>query len=66
MTSGLPPKEHFVGVLRDAMTADPLSPAGVYLGTTGGELFYSKDDGENWEKLPANFPRITTVKTWGV
>jgi photosystem II stability/assembly factor-like uncharacterized protein len=64
LTSGLPQKEHFVGVLRDAMTADPLSPAGVYLGTTGGELFYSKDDGDNWEKLPAQFPRITTLKVW--
>lgn len=64
MTKGLPQKEHFVGVLRDAMTADPLTPAGVYLGTTGGELFYSNDDGENWEKLPASFPRITTLKIW--
>lgn len=64
LTKGLPQKEHFVGVLRDAMTADPLSPAGVYLGTTAGELFYSKDDGEEWEKLPAQFPRITTLKVW--
>lgn len=64
MTSGLPQKEHFVGVLRDAMTSDPLTPSGVYMGTTGGELFYSRDDGENWERLPASFPRITTLKTW--
>jgi photosystem II stability/assembly factor-like uncharacterized protein len=64
MTSGLPQKEHYVGVLRDAMTSDSLSPAGVYFGTTGGEVFHSKDDGENWEKLPAQFPRITTLKTW--
>jgi photosystem II stability/assembly factor-like uncharacterized protein len=64
LTSGLPQKEHFVGVLRDAMAADPLSPAGVYLGTTGGELFYSRNDGDDWEKLPASFPRITTVKVW--
>jgi photosystem II stability/assembly factor-like uncharacterized protein len=63
-TSGLPQKDHFVGVLRDAMTADALSPAGVYLGTTGGELFYSRDDGEHWDKLPAQLPRITTLRTW--
>jgi photosystem II stability/assembly factor-like uncharacterized protein len=66
MTAGLPQKEHFVGVLRDAMTSDPLTPAGVYLGTTGGEIYHSKDDGENWEKLPASFPRITTLKAWVV
>ncbi|WP_414664688.1 WD40/YVTN/BNR-like repeat-containing protein [Horticoccus sp. 23ND18S-11] len=64
MTAGLPQREHFVGVLRDAMTADRLSPAGVYLGTTGGELFYSKDDGDTWEKLPASFPRITCLRVW--
>jgi hypothetical protein len=64
MTSGLPQKEHFVGVLRDAMTADTLSPAGVYFGTTGGEIFHSRDDGESWEKFPAQFPRITTLKVW--
>lgn len=64
LTNGLPQKEHFVGVLRDAMCADPLSPAGIYFGTTGGEIFASRDDGESWEKLPAQFPRITTLKTW--
>ena len=64
LTKGLPQKDHFVGVLRDAMAADALEPAGVYLGTTGGELFCSKDAGQSWEKLPANFPRITTLKVW--
>lgn len=64
LTQGLPQKDHYVGVLRDAMTPDPLTPSGVYLGTTGGELFYSRDDGETWQKLPAQFPRITTLKTW--
>jgi photosystem II stability/assembly factor-like uncharacterized protein len=64
LTNGLPQKEHYVGVLRDAMTSDQLEPAGVYFGTTGGELFYSRDDGENWHKLPAQFPRITTLKSW--
>ncbi|MBI5767529.1 MAG: exo-alpha-sialidase [Verrucomicrobia bacterium] len=64
MTKGLPQKDHFVGVLRDAMTADPLTPGGVYLGTTGGEIFFSRDDGAAWEKLPASLPRITTLKVW--
>jgi photosystem II stability/assembly factor-like uncharacterized protein len=66
MTQGLPQKEHYVGVLRDAMTSDPLTPSGVYLGTTGGEIFYSADDGENWAKMSAQFPRITTLKAWVV
>lgn len=64
LTKGLPQRDHFVGVLRDAMAADTLTPGGVYLGTTGGELFYSRDDGDAWEKLPGSFPRITAVKVW--
>lgn len=64
LTKGLPQKEHFVGVLRDAMAADTLTPGGVYLGTTGGELFYSRNDGEAWTRLPGSFPRITALKVW--
>jgi len=64
MTNGLPQKEHYVGVLRDAMCADPLTPSGVYVGTKSGELFCSRDDGENWEKLPAQVPRVTTLRAW--
>jgi photosystem II stability/assembly factor-like uncharacterized protein len=64
LTKGLPQKDHFVGVLRDAMASDPLTPSGIYFGTTGGELFYSKNDGDSWEKFPAQFPRITNLKTW--
>lgn len=64
MTKGLPQNDHFVGVLRDAMAADQNDPAGLYMGTTGGELFYSTDAGASWAKLPASFPRITTVKVW--
>lgn len=64
MTAGLPQHEHFVGVLRDAMTVDPLSPAGVYLGTTMGELYCSRDDGDNWQRLPGQLPRITSLRAW--
>ena len=64
MTEGLPQREHFVGVLRDAMTSDPFSPAGVYVGTTAGELYQSANDGETWTRLPGQFPRITSVRAW--
>jgi photosystem II stability/assembly factor-like uncharacterized protein len=64
LTKGLPQKEHFVGVLRDAMAADTLTPGGIYMGTTGGELFFSRDDGDTWARLPGSFPRITSVKVW--
>ena len=64
MTKGLPQEECFVGVLRDAMATDGLDPAGIYLGTTGGEVYLSSDDGESWEQQRARLPRITVVKIW--
>lgn len=64
LTAGLPQREHYVGVLRDALATDPCAPAGVYLGTTAGELFRSADDGDTWERLPGQFPRITSVRVW--
>ncbi len=66
LTQGLPPADCFVGVLRDAMTADGLDPAGIYLGTTGGEVFVSSDAGGTWQGLPARLPRITSVQVWVV
>lgn len=64
LTKGLPQQDCFVGVLRDAMATDGLSPAGLFLGTTGGEVFISTDDGESWQQQGARLPRITVVKTW--
>lgn len=64
LTNGLPQKEHFVGVLRGAMDADGREPGGIYFGTTAGEVFASRDDGENWERLPGVLPRVTCVRVW--
>ena len=63
MKAGLP-DEHYVGILRDAMCVDALEPAGVYFGTSMGEVFASADGGESWQRLPGQLPRITTVKAW--
>jgi transposase len=60
----LPRKPHYVGVLRDAMAVDLLDPAGIYFGTTMGEVFCSINNGDTWRQLPGQFPRITTIKTW--
>lgn len=62
LTRGLPERDCYVGVLRDAMAADALDPAGVYLGTSGGEVYVSRDAGETWMNLGARLPRITSVK----
>ena len=64
VNKGFPTEPRYVGVLRDAMAADPLDPAGVYFGTTMGEVYYSADTGDSWHQLPGQFPRIATIKTW--
>jgi hypothetical protein len=56
--------EQGFAVLRDAMAVDNCEPAGVYFGTSMGEMFFSPDAGESWDRLPGQFPRITSVKTW--
>src|SRR5881392_1256277 len=39
LTKGLPQKDCYVNVLRDAMSVDSLDPCGVYFGTTGGQVY---------------------------
>lgn len=63
LTKGLPKEPKYVGVLRDAMAVDPCATPGVYVGTTMGEVFYSRDAGDTWDRLPGTLPRITNVKT---
>ena len=44
------------------MYADVLSPAGVYVGTTGGTLFYSQNSGKQWQVLAEYLPPIYSIK----
>lgn len=61
-SQGLPKISH-VGVLREAMATDPFDPAGIYAGTTTGQLFYSRDEGDSWELLADFLPSIYSVET---
>jgi photosystem II stability/assembly factor-like uncharacterized protein len=61
LRKGLPQKNAPVTVLREAMTSDALSPAGVYFGTTGGTLYGTRDAGESWSALAENLPPIYSV-----
>jgi hypothetical protein len=61
MTDGLPAQSHVV-VLREAMAADNLEPAGLYAGTDTGQLFYSRDDGDHWEVMADYLPPIQSVE----
>jgi len=62
MTRGLPQKDAWETVVRDAMSVDALEPAGVYFGTRTGWLYGSRDDGESFEVLADGLPPIVCVR----
>jgi photosystem II stability/assembly factor-like uncharacterized protein len=60
-SDGLPREGAYLGVLRDAMAVDPLDPAGVYFGTSTGQVYASTDEGLTWRLVAENLPRIHSV-----
>ncbi len=61
-TNGLPGRDAYLGVLREAMATDRQHPAGVYIGTSTGQLFASPDEGRNWVLLADYLPGISSVE----
>jgi photosystem II stability/assembly factor-like uncharacterized protein len=59
---GLPQRDAYVGVLREAMAVDRLDPVGVYFGTSTGQVYGSADEGRTWSKLADNLPPIWSVE----
>jgi photosystem II stability/assembly factor-like uncharacterized protein len=51
---------HF-GVQREGIATDNRDPAGIYVGTTTGQLFVSPDEGKSWRLVPFQFPGIHSV-----
>lgn len=62
LSKGLPPQNAYFTVLRDALVADALDPAGLYFGTRGGQVFASNDEGESWRALAQWLPPVLCVK----
>jgi photosystem II stability/assembly factor-like uncharacterized protein len=62
LTRGLPQKDCYVNVLRDAMAVDTLDSCGVYFGTTGGQVFVSPDGGDNWSAIVSSLPSVLSVE----
>ncbi len=63
LRKGLPQKNAYFGVLRQAMATDRLNPAGVYFGTSSGTLFASADEGESWTTVAEHLPMVLSVET---
>ncbi|HEX7253817.1 MAG TPA: exo-alpha-sialidase [Thermoanaerobaculia bacterium] len=62
LTKGLPQKDCYVNVLRDAMAVDTLEPCGVYFGTSGGQVYASADAGNNWAPIVRDLPPVLSVE----
>jgi len=62
LSDGLPQRDCYVNVLRDAMSVDSLDPCGVYFGTTGGQIYVSADAGDHWATAAAHLPPVLSVE----
>jgi hypothetical protein len=62
LTKGLPQKDCYVNVLRDAMAVDSLDKCGVYFGTSGGQVYASADAGDNWAPIVRDLPAVLSVE----
>ena len=62
LTNGLPQKDCYVNVLRDAMAVDQLDSCGIYFGTTGGQVYCSPDSGDTWMPIVRDLPPVLSVE----
>jgi photosystem II stability/assembly factor-like uncharacterized protein len=62
LTKGLPQKDCFVNVLRDAMAVDSMDDCGIYFGTTGGQVYCSADAGDTWAPIVHDLPAVLSVE----
>ncbi len=62
LTKGLPQRDCYVNVLRDALAVDALDPGGVYFGTTGGQVYASADGGDTWTPIVHDLPSVLSVE----
>jgi hypothetical protein len=62
LTNGLPQRDCYVNVLREAMAVDALDDCGVYFGTTGGQVYVSADGGDRWTAIVRDLPAVLSVE----
>jgi photosystem II stability/assembly factor-like uncharacterized protein len=62
LANGMPDRQAWWTVKRQAMAADTRDPVGLYVGTTGGELWASRDEGAKWSCAARHLPEIYAVE----
>lgn len=59
---GLPKKHGYFTIFRQSLIHDGREPLGLYFGTTGGEVWGSRDEGKSWYKLADYLPEIFAIE----
>jgi hypothetical protein len=62
LAKGLPDRDCYVNVLRDAMAVDKMDDCGIYFGTTGGQVYVSSDSGDSWAPIVRDLPAVLSVE----
>ena len=62
LDKGLPKRDAWLTVKRQAMAADSRDPVGVYFGTTSGEVWGSRNEGKSWDCLARSLPHIYSIE----
>lgn len=60
--AGLPVSQAWWTVKRQAMAADKQDTVGLYFGTTSGEIWLSRDEGQRWECMARHLPEIYAIE----
>jgi hypothetical protein len=43
------------------MAHEDLQPYGLYVGASNGQIFWSRDNGNSWQKLAEHLPQIYSL-----
>ena len=62
LSTSFPKSQAWWTVKRQAMTADAHEPVGLYFGTTSGEVWASRTDGDRWTCVARHLPEIYSVE----
>jgi photosystem II stability/assembly factor-like uncharacterized protein len=62
LDAGLPRSDAWWTVKRQAMAGDDRDPVGLYVGTTSGEVWASRDEGARWTNVARHLPEIYSVE----
>ncbi|HTU01114.1 MAG TPA: hypothetical protein VMG58_04835 [Candidatus Sulfotelmatobacter sp.] len=61
-SNGFPEGQGWLTVLRQAMKCDAAEPVGLYVGTTSGEIWASRDEGESWRPVASHLPPVLALE----